>query len=377
MTRALRAAVLSIAGHTALLAATGAPLDVNALNPSARCGDCHRQIFDMWQRSMHAMAATDPVFVASYMRAYQETGGRARGICLRCHAPAAVLSGDLQVREPISQEGIACDFCHSIASVNLQKRDQPFRVVLDGVKRGPLSEAVSPAHEIAKSDLHKSPELCAGCHEYVNEHGVSVLSTYTEWLASPQAKEGTTCQDCHMPLTPGQTVRPELGVYRSEINLHDISGGHSREQVRKAASVRILGIAVAKEQPTLATVEVEVANVGSGHSIPTGMPTRRLVLEVIVFSGNREVRRFERDYQKVLLDEQGLPIAEDHRTILDSSTIREDTRLRPGERRVETFTATVPLGVPLRAEVNLRYLYSPEILLRQTMSIEMGTARFP
>jgi len=315
--------------------------------------------------------------VASYMRAYQETGGRARGICLRCHAPAAVLSGDLQVREPISQEGIACDFCHSIASVNLQKRDQPFRVVLDGVKRGPLSEAVSPAHEIAKSDLHKSPELCAGCHEYVNEHGVSVLSTYTEWLASPQAKEGTTCQDCHMPLTPGQTVRPELGVYRSEINLHDISGGHSREQVRKAASVRILGIAVAKEQPTLATVEVEVANVGSGHSIPTGMPTRRLVLEVIVFSGNREVRRFERDYQKVLLDEQGLPIAEDHRTILDSSTIREDTRLRPGERRVETFTATVPLGVPLRAEVNLRYLYSPEILLRQTMSIEMGTARFP
>ena len=180
-----------------------------------------------------------------------------------------------------------------------------------------------------------------------------------------------------MPLTPGQTVRPDLGIYRSEINLHDISGGHSREQVRKAASVRILGIAVAKEQPTLATVEVEVANVGSGHSIPTGMPTRKLVLEVIVFSGDREVRRFERDYQKVLLDEQGLPIAEDHRTILDSSTIREDTRLRPGERRVETFTATVPLGVPLRAEVNLRYLYSPEILLRQTMSIEMGTARFP
>ncbi len=375
MTRLLRVAVIWIASGTTLFAGTDATLTSGVLNPSALCGDCHRQIYEMWKRSMHAMSVTDPVFEASYMRAYRETEGKAREICLRCHAPAAVLSGDLRMAQPISREGITCDFCHSIVSVNLDRHEQPFRVLLDGVKRGPLSDAVSPAHKIAKSDLHKSPQICAGCHEYVNKAGVAILTTYTEWMASPQAKAGRICQDCHMPMTPGQTVRPSLGIYRPEINLHDISGGHSSEQVRKAATVRILR--VAREEANLATVEVEVANIGSGHSIPTGLPTRRLVLEVVLFCADREVTRFERRYQKVLLDQHGEPITEDHRVMLDASAIGEDTRLRPGERRVESLVAEVPPKGPLRAEATLRYLYEPEILLRQTMSIEMGSDRSP
>ncbi len=375
MARALRVATLWVAAHTALYAGTGVTLETNALNPSSRCGDCHQQIYEMWRRSMHAGAVTDPVFQASYMRAYHETAGRAREVCLRCHAPAAVLAGDLDLRDPNNREGITCDFCHSVLSVDLKRPDRPFRVVLDGVKRGPLLDADSPAHLIAKSDLHKSAEFCAGCHEYVSPVGLPLLSTYTEWLSSSQASEGRTCQHCHMPMTPGQTVRPSLGVYRSEINLHDISGGHSADQVRKAATLRILR--VQREQPTVVAVEVEVTNVGSGHSIPTGLPTRKLILEVILFAGGREAHRFERQYQKVLLDDQGRPITEDHRAMLDAKTIREDTRLRPGERRVERFVANVPTREALRAEAHLRYVYEPELLLRQTMSIDMGSDRSP
>lgn len=375
MVRLLRVTILWIAVHTALFAGTDVTLETGVLNPSARCGDCHRQIYEMWKRSVHAGSVTDPVFAASYMRAYQETAGKAREICLRCHAPAAVLSGDLDLREPNSREGITCDFCHSIVSVNLERRDRPFRVVLDGVKRGPLPDAVSPAHPVAKSDVHQSAELCAGCHEYVSPDGLPLLSTYTEWQTSSQAREGKTCQHCHMPMTPGQTVKPSLGIYRTEINLHDISGGHSADQVRKAATARILR--VQREQRTVAAVEVEVANVGSGHSIPTGLPTRKLILEVILFSDGREVRRFEQRYQKVLLDDQGRPIIEDHRAMLSAKTIREDTRLRPGERRVERFVASVPSSGALRAEAVLRYVYEPELLLRQTMSIDMGSDKSP
>jgi hypothetical protein len=51
--------------------------------------------------------------------------------------------------------------------------------------------------------------------------------------------------------------------------------------------------------------------------------------------------------------------------------------LRPGEQRLETFVAEVPKKGALRAEAVLRYVYEPELLSRQTMSIEMGSHRFP
>lgn len=375
MTRSLRVAIFCITGSTVLHAGVDTVLEPGVLNPSARCGQCHQQIYETWERSLHAQSAMDPIFQASYMQAYLETAGKAREICLRCHAPAAVLSGDLEMRQPLSREGIPCDFCHSVVSVDLKRRDQPFRLMLDGVKRGPLPDAVSPAHKVAKSELHKSAEFCAGCHEYVNPAGVPILSTYSEWKASWQAKIGKTCQDCHMPSSPGQTVRPELGVYRSEINLHDVSGGHSSDQVRKAATVKI--VKLEREEPTLAAVEVEVANVGSGHFVPTGMPTRRLVLEVTLYFGAHESRHLERRYERVLVDSQGQRIVHDHRAILQATTIREDSRLRPGERRLERFTVAVPEKGDLRAEAQLRYVYEPELLLRHPMTIDMGSDQSP
>ena len=236
MAWSLRLMVLWIAAQTAVYAAGGgapagpaatAGIRQGVLNPSATCGECHRQIHEMWQRSMHAASSTDPVFLTSYLRALQETAGKASELCLPCHAPGASRSGDRWLREPASREGITCDFCHSVVSVDLSARGQRFQIALDGVKRGPLSDAVSPAHDIARSDLHKTAEFCAGCHEYESPEGLPIFSTYTEWRTSAKAREGKNCQDCHMPMTPGQTVKPEIGVYRSEINLHDISGGHS------------------------------------------------------------------------------------------------------------------------------------------------------
>jgi len=354
--------------------ALGVELETGTLNPAERCGECHEEIYSMWKNSLHSNAATDPVFVASYVQAYWETAGEARDVCLPCHAPGALLGGDRGLQNPLSQEGITCDYCHSVVAVDLERRHQPFDVRLDGVKRGPIADTESGAHEVAQSELHESSEFCAGCHEYTNAHGMPVFSTYTEWKASPQATAGKTCQECHMPLTPGNTVHESLGVKRSKINMHNISGGHSREQVQRAASVKILG--VERRTPTRALVQVEVANIGSGHSIPTGMPTRRLILDVVVTSGGREVERFRRIYEKRLLDEQGRLIVEDHRAILHARELESDNRLRPGERRVEQFSARVPAEGALSVEATLRYSYEPEILMRRKISIEMTSDRF-
>lgn len=356
-------------------AAPQSEIESKAFNPSARCGECHQEIYTMWRRAMHSRATVDPIFEASYLQAYRYTAGKAKEICLRCHAPVAAQTGDWEMLNPVSREGVNCDYCHSVVSVDLEKRDRPIRIALDGVKRGPLRDATSPVHKVARSPLHLSSEFCAGCHEYVNSNGLRVLSTYSEWKASPQAAEGKTCQICHMPMTPGETVPPSLAPARGKINLHNISGGHSIEQVKKAAKVRILQ--VERKADNAVEIKVEVANIGSGHSIPTGIPSRRLILEVVLFSGGREVTRFKREYQKKLLDKEGRLILEDHRLFLEARTVMEDNRLRPGEKRVEHFEAAILPKGPLRAEATLRYLYEPRVLMPQTMSIDMASDRSP
>ncbi len=363
--------ILWIVGSGSSAGGAEGELKADRFNPSALCGECHQEIFAMWRRSMHSAAFTDPIFQSSYLQAYRDTGGEAKKICLRCHAPVAALTGDFDMKEETSHEGIACDFCHSIVSVDLKRPERPFEVKFDGVKRGPLGDAESPVHDVAQSNLHQSAEFCAGCHEYVNEFGVPILSTYSEWKLSPQAAEGKNCQACHMPMIPGETVREDFAIQRGSINLHNISGGHSTEQVRKAATARILS--VRREKPTVGVVSVEVANTGSGHSIPTGLPTRKLILEVILYADGQEVRRFERKYQKTLLDKQNRLITKDHRVLLDAWTLLDDNRLRAGERRVERLVARVPPDGKLEAEIHLRYFYEPEILSRQKISIEMAT----
>jgi RNase P subunit RPR2 len=350
-------------------------LQTGVFNSSEVCGECHQEIYSMWKRSLHSMAYTDPIFQASYMRVYLETQGEAKRTCLRCHAPVAAMTGDLDMQEEISREGITCDFCHSIKSINLDNQEQPFLIALDGVKRGPLVDAESPTHEVEKSDLHQSSKFCAGCHEYVNPDGLSILSTYSEWRVSPQAAAGKSCQHCHMPLIPGETVSEDFDIQRGKVNLHNISGGHSREQVRKAATATILS--VRREKPDVGVVEVEVANVGSGHSIPTGMPTRRLVLEVELLVGGISVHRFERNYQRRLLDDNGKVIFDDHRVMTVARKLLDDTRLEPGERRIERLVTEVPTRGALNARMRLRYVYEPQLLSREPISIEIAAENSP
>jgi len=372
--RVVSSAVLVCAASLPALAQADGELRRNALNPGSACGECHEEIHAMWQRSMHSAALSDPIFELSYMKANLETEGAAQKLCLRCHAPAAALAKDYRLVDPISRDGVTCDFCHSVVAVDLNQRDQPFRVSLDGIKRGPLGDADSPAHGVAKSTVHESAEFCAGCHEYTNDVGIPIFSTYTEWKASPQGAAGTTCQQCHMPDTPGETVVAGLTANaRESINLHDISGMHSTEQVRKAATARI--VAIRRQPGNGVQIEVEVANVGSGHFIPTGLPTRKLQLELVLFSDRREVGRFERVYEKRLLDAEGRPITEDHRAVLAAHKVERDTRIRPGEHRRETFHTTVPGAGSLSAELRLRYLYEPQIVLGQRISIDMAEDR--
>ncbi len=97
----------------------------------------------------------------------------------------------------------------------------------------------------------------------------------------------------------------------------------------------------------------------------------------MLFSDGREVSRIERFYQKSLIDESGRLITEDHDAMLSAHAIREDNRLRPGERRRERFVSTVPPKGRLSVEMRLRYLYEPKVFSRERISIEIASDASP
>ena len=336
---------------------------------SARvCGECHSDIYESWKNSLHAFSLTDPIFDTSYMQALKEAGEEARRVCLRCHAPMTMVNGDYELREGVTREGVSCDFCHTVTAVHLDGREKPYTVELGLVKRSVLRKAASPAHDVAYSELHGTSEFCGGCHNYVTPKGKAVMSTYDEWRSGPYAREGVQCQDCHMVLTSGKVVREEVKESGAKIHLHNLI--HDTDQLRSALSVQI---ASAERTINRLQVDVTIENVGSGHMVPTGIPSREIVLSVSVDSGGRFLTQ-ERRYRKVVADEKGRVLKRDFEVLLYGARILNDNRIGPREKRVERFNFDVPkAGRSAKVKVSLSYQYAPVILHEEKLDVLLGS----
>lgn len=341
----------------------------DSVTSSKDCRECHEEIYDHWKNAMHSMSIEDPIFKASFMEAYFNTAGEAKYNCLRCHAPVALINNDYDLKNEITKEGVSCDFCHSIKKVNLNNKDNPFEFETGDIKWGPLSNVDSPAHSTKPSSLFKSSELCSGCHEYVNDKGVKILGTYSEWKASSYAAEGTHCQDCHMPLIPGKIVKPEIKTSsQKQINLHAISAGHSTEQLRKAITVDIKTV---NREGDFIEVIVDVTNTGSGHMVPTGIPARKLILYVELRAPNEYFSQ-QRVYQRILVDESGSEIKKECEIFLKAAKISFDNRIKPRETRTERFVFAQPRNKKVTITARMDYLYKTQVLSPTEMRVKMA-----
>ncbi len=328
---------------------------------SAVCGECHQAIHAVWRESLHANAWSNRVFQAAYQRTSELYGKQQRHLCLACHAPTVRHGEDYGVTDAITAEGVTCDFCHSVAAVDLNDATDPLRVAVGDVKYGPLRHAHSPAHKIVNSPLHTSSEFCAACHEYRNAGGVMVLGTYSEWKSSSYAKRGTQCQDCHMPLVPGRIVA--LGIKDdtpTSINLHNVSGSHDIDRVRKAITLELEGYEWITDN---VRVYVKVANEGSGHCFPTGLPMHRAVLEVTIRERGRLLDQREIPFEVVMLDKQGRPLKREHEVFVRAARVRSDTRLKPDEARSIEVAFRGVKAARLTVTATLYYQYSTEALV--------------
>jgi nitrate/TMAO reductase-like tetraheme cytochrome c subunit len=237
--------------------------DADKQYPSARvCGECHPNQYKQWSVSSHAYANLSPMFNKFEQRINDISRGTVNYFCVRCHASVGTALGEPRAiawwdRSPAAQEGITCVSCHRVGEaygkVNAARRIVPGSIhepvfgpfdSLGGLKaitnargNGILVTADEPdktaegdkkwirMHQTAiQSELIKKSEFCVACHQVAVYPGIKLETVWEEWRASPAAKEGITCQACHMSKNPGHDDGFETG-WVAEIN-----GKHFNDQ---------------------------------------------------------------------------------------------------------------------------------------------------
>ncbi len=345
-----------------------------------------------WRGSMMAQAARDPFFFACMAVAEQDApsvgdicirchspGGWQEG-------RSVDTSGDLlNVKD---RHGVHCDFCHRVVDFDYVPGINPAEdvAVLAGVgelplqyangqfindpaplRRGPRADSEA-AHAFVESPIHRSANMCGTCHDVSNpvfskvgpedyspnefdaEHPdmeirdmCPIERTYSEWTRSEYAATGvyaprlagnkadgivSSCQDCHMRDVAGKASNESGSPSRSDLALHDLTGGNSfvgdiiggffpdevnavqladakeraRTMLRLAASLNVT--------PEEFGITVRVTN-ETGHKMPSGYPEgRRIWLNVKAY------------------DPVGRLIYESGEYDLDSGELRQDSQIK-------------------------------------------------
>jgi len=336
------------------------------------CGDCHRAIEEGWKQSAHSQAVESRLFQDAMKLAESDYGASARKTCLSCHSPIAVQSGDLALVKKVSWEGITCDYCHSIRDVTLTGQNPKATVDYSLVKSGPWKDVNSPVHGTAFSPVHTSALICASCHEYRNSLGFAVLTTYSEWSKSAYGAKNQSCQSCHMSQVAGNVVDPRVQrTAEATINLHQIPGSHSMQQLEKALHAELS----TTHQGGRLQIVVEVTNRGAGHSVPTGSPMRQLILELRADPYGGAPMSDRRVFRRTVADAKDAPIEREPQAFLKGAKEISDSRIAPGETRKETFSFQVPQGTRTQVEANFIYYYSPMATTQAQQQIKFLSLR--
>lgn len=223
--------------------ASGTFVDIKQIANSTACGKCHEEIFNEWKDSIHGQAASDQTYIRNVSLLAKKKGIAATRYCEGCHAPVALLTGELTkggkhggIRNTVqNNEGISCMGCHGIdKAVHLKgvasyqfspatdylfaNYDNSLAVRLHDflVRLNPREHRRTMARPVLST-----PQECATCHvQYMDKDmngvgWVKMQDEYSAWLnshysgqSSQTFKQETSvdCIDCHMPLV--QTSDP-------------------------------------------------------------------------------------------------------------------------------------------------------------------------
>lgn len=203
---------------------------------ASACATCHPLQFADWSRSRHAMAMSPGV-------SGQMQDGDAGGDCVRCHAPLVEQAKDVY----LLADSVTCAACHVRAGETFGPAPTPGTLL-------PLVSSRGPVHgRLQTRAFFETSEFCSGCHHFAPGTaplvaGTTLQNTYEEWRNSRAAREGRTCQTCHMP-----------------DRRHFFRGIHDPETVRRALRWTFESNPRAQD----AKARMTLTNVGAGHYLPT------------------------------------------------------------------------------------------------------------
>ena len=233
---------------------TGGKIPSDFFLESAACGECHKDVYEQWQSSMHHFSSFNNQFYRKSIEYMQETAGvEASKWCAGCHDHAMLFNGMFedpvrdQLDTPEAHAGLACVSCHSIVHVPDTMGNGGFVIQYPklhglaasefGIVRAVhnyVTNTAPAAHRRAFLKpfmLEDRSEFCASCHKVhldvpVNSYRwVRGFNSYDNWQASGVSGQGARsfyypeqaqdCSDCHMPLVPSNDPGSKDGMVRS------------------------------------------------------------------------------------------------------------------------------------------------------------------
>ena len=203
----------------------------NRFPAATTCATCHPDHYREWSVSPHAYAQMSPVFNAMHGTILKITNGTNGDFCIRCHTPVGMNLGEPEFmsnmdRHPTSREGVTCIVCHRVNKaygklsgrlaivegdlfepVYGPKGNEELERVIDSgdyrvnIERGKAGRAIHTQAE--KFFQLETSGFCGTCHDVNLVNGFRLEEAFSEFKNSPAAKDGTSCQDCHMSTEPG------------------------------------------------------------------------------------------------------------------------------------------------------------------------------